>query len=65
MGLNKKIREALHPVIYAFSVIPSILLSPFVLLLSPTLLSASIFLVVYNIYCLGNIICYNHRNHDH
>lgn len=36
MGLNKKIREALHPVIYAFSVIPSILLSPFVLLLSPT-----------------------------
>lgn len=30
MGLNKKIREALHPVIYAFSVIPSILLSPFV-----------------------------------
>ena len=44
-----KIREALHPVIYAFSVIPSILLSPFVLLLSPTLLSASIFLVVYNI----------------
>ena len=27
MGLNKKIREALHPVIYAFSVIPSILLS--------------------------------------
>ena len=23
MGLNKKIREALHPVIYAFSVIPS------------------------------------------
>ena len=49
MGLNKKIREALHPVIYAFSVIPSILLSPFVLLLSPTLLSASIFWVVYNI----------------
>ena len=44
-----KIREALHPVIYAFSVIPSILLSPFVLLLSPTLLSASIFFVVYNI----------------
>ena len=34
MGMNKKIREVLHPVIYAFSVIPSILLSPFVLLLS-------------------------------
>ena len=37
MGMNKKIREVLHPVIYAFSVIPSILLSPFVLLLSPSL----------------------------
>lgn len=49
MGMNKKIREVLHPVIYAFSVIPSILLSPFVLLLSPSLFSASVFLVVYNI----------------
>lgn len=49
MGLNRKIREALHPIIYALSVIPSIVLSPFVLLLSPTLFSASIFLVVYNI----------------
>lgn len=49
MGMNKRIREVLHPVIYAFSVIPSILLSPFVLLLAPTLYSASIFLVVYNI----------------
>lgn len=49
MGLSKRIREVLHPVIYAFSVIPSILLSPFVLLLAPTLFSASIFLVVYNI----------------
>lgn len=47
--MNKKIREVLHPVIYAFSVIPSILLSPFVLLLSPSLFSASVFLVVYNI----------------
>lgn len=49
MGMNKRIREVLHPVIYAFSVIPSILLSPFVLLLAPTLFSASVFLVVYNI----------------
>lgn len=49
MGMNKRIREVLHPVIYAFSVIPSILLSPFVLLLAPTLYAASIFLVVYNI----------------
>ncbi|MEE1087012.1 MAG: ABC transporter permease subunit [Schaedlerella sp.] len=49
LGMNKKVREVLHPVIYAFSVIPSILLSPFVLLLAPTLFSASVFLVVYNI----------------
>ena len=39
LGLNKRIREVLHPVIYAMSVIPSILLSPFVLLLSPTALA--------------------------
>lgn len=49
MGMNQRIREILHPVIYAFSVIPSILLSPFVLLLAPTLFSASVFLIVYNI----------------
>ena len=49
LGLNKRIREVLHPVIYALSVIPSILLSPFVLLLSPTAFSAALFLVVYNI----------------
>ena len=49
MGLNQRVREILHPVIYAFSVVPSILLSPFVLLLAPTLFSASVFLIVYNI----------------
>jgi len=49
MGMNERIREALHPVIYAFSVIPAILLSPFVLLLAPTLFSASVFLITYNI----------------
>lgn len=49
MGLNKRVREVLHPVIYAFSVIPAILLSPFVLLLAPTLFSASVFLIAYNI----------------
>lgn len=49
MGMNTKIREILHPVIYAFSVIPSILLSPFVLLMAPNLFSASVFLIVYNI----------------
>lgn len=49
MGMNARIREILHPVIYAFSVIPSILLSPFVLLMAPSLFSASVFLIVYNI----------------
>ena len=49
MGMNARLREILHPVIYAFSVIPSILLSPFVLLLAPTLFSASVFLITYNI----------------
>lgn len=49
MGMNERVREILHPVIYAFSVIPSILLSPFVLLLAPTLFTASVFLIVYNI----------------
>ncbi len=49
MGLNERVREVLHPVIYAFSVIPSILLSPFVLLMAPSLFSASVFLIVYNI----------------
>ena len=49
MGMNARVREVLHPVIYAFSVIPSILLSPFVLLMAPSLFSASVFLIVYNI----------------
>lgn len=49
LGLNKKIRDRLHPVIYAFSVIPSILMSPFALLLAPNFQMASIFLIVYNI----------------
>lgn len=48
MGLNEVIRDAFHPIIYAFSVIPSILLSPFVLFLSPNIYIASIILIVYN-----------------
>ena len=48
MGLNEIVRDALHPIIYAFSVIPSILLSPFVLFLSPNIYIASIILIVYN-----------------
>lgn len=49
MGMNKRVRDVLHPVIYAFSVVPAILLSPFVLLLAPTIFVASVFLIVYNI----------------
>jgi len=49
MGMNTRVREVLYPVIYAFSVIPSILLSPFELLMAPSLFSASVFLIVYNI----------------
>lgn len=48
LGLNARLREALHPIIYAFSVIPSILLSPFALLLAPTFWAASLFLIVYS-----------------
>lgn len=48
LGLNEKLREALHPIIYAFSVVPSILLSPFALLLAPSFWSASLFLIVYS-----------------
>ena len=49
MGMNTRVREVLYLVIYAFSVIPSILLSPFVLLMAPSLFLASVFLIVYNI----------------
>lgn len=48
LGLNKKAREALHPVIYTFSVVPAILLSPFVLLMAPNMFVASIILIVYS-----------------
>lgn len=47
LGMNSRARDALHPVIYAFSVIPSILLSPFVLLMAPNFNVASVFLIVY------------------
>lgn len=47
MGMNRRVREVLHPVIYTISVVPSILLSPFALLLAPSFRTASLFLVVY------------------
>lgn len=47
VGLNKKVRDALHPVLYTISVVPSILLSPFALMLAPNFRTASIFLIIY------------------
>lgn len=47
LGMNSRLRDALHPIIYTFSVVPSILLSPFALLLLPNFWSASLFLIVY------------------
>ena len=47
LGMSPKLRKVLHPVVYTFSVIPSILLSPFALLLAPSFWTASLFLVIY------------------
>ena len=47
LGMNKRAREVLHPVVYTISVIPSILLSPFALLLAPNFWVASLFLIIY------------------
>lgn len=48
LGMNKKVRKVVYPVIYSISVIPSILMSPFALLMAPSFRAASLFLVVYN-----------------
>lgn len=48
MGLNKRVREVLHPIVYAISVIPAILLSPIALHVAPSFRIASILLIVYN-----------------
>ena len=47
IGMHKKLRKVLHPVIYTFSVVPSILLSPFVLLMTPSFWWAALILIVY------------------
>ena len=47
MGLHEKLRKVLYPIVYAFSCVPSILLSPFALLLAPSFRMASLFLIVY------------------
>ncbi len=47
MGLHPRFRKTIYPLIYAISVIPAILLSPFALHMMPNFYSASIFLIVY------------------
>ena len=47
LGMHPKLQAALSPVIYSFSVIPALLLSPFALLMAPSFKVASIFLIVY------------------
>lgn len=49
LGLNKRLREIFLPLVYTFSVVPSILLSPFALLLAPSFRSASLFMITYSI----------------
>ncbi len=56
LGLNKRAREIFLPIVYAFSVIPSLLLSPFLLLLAPSLAAASAMMIIYNVIwptCFG------------
>lgn len=49
MGTNEFIRNSLHPIIYALSCVPSILLSPFIILICSTFTRASIVLIVYGV----------------
>ena len=48
MGMNKRVRDTIYPIVYAISVVPAILLSPFALHLAPSFTAASMFLIVYN-----------------
>ncbi len=48
LGTHKRLRDTLYPIIYAISVIPAILLSPFALYLAPSFAAASMFMIVYN-----------------
>lgn len=48
LGMHKRLRDTFYPILYAISVVPSILLSPFALYLAPTFRAASIFMIVYS-----------------
>lgn len=47
LGMSQYLRNALHPFIYAFSCVPAILLSPFVILIAGNFWISSIFLIFY------------------
>lgn len=49
LGLNRRLRDVLLPIVYAFSVIPAILLSPFLLILAPSLEWASRIMIIYSV----------------
>ena len=49
MGRSKFARTSLYPIVYAMSCVPSILLTPFLLLLCPNYRVAAIIIIVYGI----------------
>ena len=48
MGMYTRVRVTLHPIVYAVSVIPVILLSPIAVQVAPTFRAASFFMIVYS-----------------
>ncbi|MDD7364314.1 MAG: ABC transporter permease subunit [Olsenella sp.] len=48
LGMNKYCRKAFYPIIYIFSCVPSVLLSPLVSAMSSNLVVSSIILIVYD-----------------
>jgi len=58
LGLKRRSREVFLPIVYSLSVVPSILLSPFLLSLAPSLTSASRIMITYSVMwgvCFGAI----------
>lgn len=47
LGMSKFLRKSFHPIIYAFSCVPSILLSPFAVLICGNFMVSSVFLIFY------------------
>lgn len=58
LGLKRRTREVFLPIVYSLSVVPSILLSPFLLSLAPSLTAASRIMIGYSVMwgvCFGAI----------